>query len=61
MLWIGNAVISTKDEGPGARLALADETTGDEENEPKNDNGSLDALAKEFKGQRWDTDKAIWK
>jgi hypothetical protein len=40
---------------------LADETTGDEENEPKNDNGSLDALAKEFKGQRWDTDKAIWK
>jgi len=61
MLWVGNAVISTKDEGSGAKLALADETTGDEETEPKDDNGSLDALAKEFKGQRWDAEKAIWK
>ena len=27
----------------------------------KDDNGSVDALAREFKGQRWDTDKSAWK
>jgi hypothetical protein len=61
MLWVGNPGISTKDEGSGPKLALADEATGDEETEPKDDNGALEALAKEFKGQRWDSDKSIWK
>ena len=27
----------------------------------KDDNGSVEALAKEFKGQRWDADKSVWK
>jgi hypothetical protein len=61
MLWIGSPVISTADEGAGARLNLNEESSGDEEGDQKDDNGSVDALAKEFKGQRWDTDKSVWK
>ena len=61
MLWIGNPVISTTDEAAGPRLNLAEDSSGDEEGEPKDDNGSVDALAKEFKGQRWDVDKSAWK
>jgi hypothetical protein len=61
MLWIGNPVISTMDEAAGAKLNLAEESSGDEEGDQKNDNGSLDALANEFKGQRWDSDKSAWK
>jgi hypothetical protein len=61
MLWIGNPVISTTDEGAGPKLNLTEETSGDEEVDPKDDNGSVDALAKEFKGQRWDAGKSIWK
>ena len=61
MLWIGNPVISTADETAGAKLNLADESSGDEEGDQKDDNGSVDALAKEFKGQRWDADKSAWK
>jgi hypothetical protein len=62
MLWISSPVITTADEGTGAKLNLSEESTGDEEGgEPKDDNGSLEALAKEFKGQRWDADKSAWK
>jgi hypothetical protein len=61
MLWIANPVISTADEAAGARLNLADESSGDEEADQKDDNGSVDALAKQFKGQRWDPDKSVWK
>jgi len=61
MLWIGNPVISTTDESAGPRLNLADDSSGDEEGDQKGDNGSVDALAKEFKGQRWDVDKSVWK
>ena len=61
MLWIGNPVITTADESAGAKLALSDESSGEEEGDQKDDNGSVDALAKEFKGQRWDADKSLWK
>jgi hypothetical protein len=61
MLWIGNPVISTADEAVGAKLNLADEASGDEEGDQQDDNGSVDALAKQFRGQRWDTDKSAWK
>ena len=50
MLWIGNPAISTADETAGAKLNLAEETSGDEEGEQKADNRSIDALAKEFQG-----------
>jgi hypothetical protein len=61
MLWIGNPVISTADESAGAKLNLAEESGGDEEGDEKSDNGAIDALVKEFKGQRWDADKSVWK
>ncbi len=61
MLWIGNPVISTADEAAGPKLNLTEEASSDEEGELKDDNGSVDALAKEFKGQRWDVDKSAWK
>ena len=61
MLWIGSPVITTADESAGPRLSLSDESSGEEEGDQKDDNGSVDALAKEFKGQRWDADKSIWK
>jgi hypothetical protein len=61
VLWISTPSISTADEGTGAKLNVADESASDEEGDPKDDNGSVDALAKEFKGQRWDADKSAWK
>ena len=61
MLWISNPVVSTKDETAGPKLNLAEESSGDEEGDQKDDNDSVDALAKEFKGQRWDADKSAWK
>ncbi|MDR3485979.1 MAG: hypothetical protein P4M05_13845 [Bradyrhizobium sp.] len=62
MLWISNPVISTADESAGPKLNLADESSGgDEEADQKDDNGAVDALAKEFRGQHWDTDQAAWK
>ena len=61
MLWIGNPIISTADEASGPKLNLAEESGGEEEVEPKDDNGSVNALAKELKGQRWDANKSVWK
>jgi hypothetical protein len=61
MLWIGDPTISTADEGAGPRLNLAEDSSGEDEGTQKDDNGSVDALAREFKGQRWDADKSIWK
>jgi len=63
MLWISSPAITTADEGSGAKLNLSEESSSGEEEggEPKDDNGSVEALAKEFKGQRWDADKSVWK
>jgi hypothetical protein len=61
MLWVGSPAISTADESASAKLNLAEETGGDEESDTKDDNGSVEALAKEFRGQRWDADKSVWK
>ena len=61
MLWIGNPIISTADEGAGPKLNLADQASGDEEGDQQDDNGSVDALAKQFRAQRWDADKSAWK
>lgn len=61
MLWIGSPVITTADESAGAKLALSDDSSSEEEGDQKDDNGSVDALARELKGQRWDADKSVWK
>jgi hypothetical protein len=49
------------DEAAGPKLNLVNDSNGDEEGDQKDDNDSVDALAKEFKGQRWDEDKSVWK
>jgi hypothetical protein len=61
MLWISNPAITTADESAGAKLNLADVPSNDEEGDQKDDTVSVDALAKSFKGQRWDADKSAWK
>jgi hypothetical protein len=62
MLWVSSPVITTVDEGVGPKLNLSEESSGDEEGgEPKDDNGAVDALVKEFRGQHWDADKSAWK
>jgi len=62
MLWISSPVTTTTDESPGPKLNLSEGASGEEEGgEPEDDNGSVAALAMEFKGQRWDADKSVWK
>jgi hypothetical protein len=62
MLWVSSPVVTTADEGSGPKLNLSEDSVGDEEGgEPPDDNGSVEALAKEFKAQRWDADKSAWK
>ena len=62
MLWVSSPVITTADESAGPKLNLSEESSSDEEGgEPRDDNGSLEALAREFRGQRWDSDKSAWK
>ena len=61
ILWVSSPVTSTSDDSTGAKLNLSEDTGSDEEGgEPMDDNGSIDALLKEFKGQRWDADKSVW-
>jgi hypothetical protein len=62
MLWISSPGTTTTDESAGPKLNLSEGSSGDEEGgEPEDDNGSVEALAREFKGQRWDADKSVWK
>jgi len=62
ILWISSPVTTTTDESAGPKLNLSEGSSGDEEGgEPEDDNGSVEALAREFKGQRWDADKSVWK
>ncbi|MBJ7406644.1 MAG: hypothetical protein JHD07_26405 [Bradyrhizobium sp.] len=61
MLWIGSPATTTADEGSGARLNLSEDASLDEEGDLPDDNGSIEALAKELKGQHWDADKSVWK
>jgi hypothetical protein len=61
ILWAGSPVITTADESSGPALVLANDASGDEEGAQKDDNGLVEALAREFKGQRWDADKSVWK
>ncbi|MDN4983506.1 hypothetical protein KUL72_33695 [Bradyrhizobium arachidis] len=61
MVWIGSPSTTTADESSGAKLTVSDDATADEEGDQPDDNGSIEALAKELKGQRWDADKSVWK
>src|SRR5579863_10760719 len=59
MLWIGNPVVSTADETTGPALNLVNDASADEEGNQKTDNGVVDALAREFKAQRWDSENSV--
>jgi hypothetical protein len=61
LLWISNPLISTADEGSGSRLSLSDAGGSEEEIYRKDESGALDAVAREFRGQRWNPDKATWR
>jgi hypothetical protein len=63
MLWVSTPTVSTSDDSAGAKLNLSDDSSGSDEegSEPKDDNGAIDALIKEFRGQRWDADKSVWR
>lgn len=60
ILWISNPVITTADESAGPKLNLSEAASGDEEGEQQDDSGSVEALAKEFKAQRWDPEASSW-
>jgi hypothetical protein len=61
LVWIGTPVTTTLDESAGAKLNLSDQSSGDEEAEDRDQTGSIEALARELKGQRWEADKSAWK
>lgn len=61
MLWISAPSITTIDEAAGERLKLIDNSPDDEESDQGDDYGIVDALAKDFKGQRWDIENSAWK
>lgn len=62
MLWVGVPSTTTADETEGARLDLTDDlSAGESESIETDDGGAMDALAKQFKAQRWDADTSAWK
>lgn len=61
MLWISAPSITTIDETAGEKLKLIDNSPDDEESNQGDDYGIVDALAKDFKGQRWDIENSAWK
>ncbi|MCD0420118.1 hypothetical protein LOC51_23120 [Rubrivivax sp. JA1024] len=60
MLWLSSPSDTTVDENTPPRLNLNDDATGEEESEPRSDGGAVPALAKELKGQRWDSESSTW-
>ncbi|ABD06543.1 conserved hypothetical protein [Rhodopseudomonas palustris HaA2] len=60
MLWLGNPSDTTSDDSAGPKLNINDDATGEEGAEPRSDGGAVAALAKELKGQRWDSESATW-
>lgn len=61
MLWVGSPSTTTEDESAGPKLDLIDLSADDEESGEADETGSVDALTKQFKAQRWDADKSVWK
>jgi len=62
VLWVSNPSVTTTDDNSGPKLSLADPSSGDDdENATDDDGGMVDALAKELKAQRWDSDNSGWR
>ena len=63
VLWVSNPSVTTTDDNSGGpKLNLADPSSGDDdENATDDDGGMVEALAKELKAQRWDSDNSAWR
>ncbi len=62
VLWVSNPSVTTTDDTSGPKLNLADPSNGDDdENATDDDGGMVEALAKELKAQRWDSDNSAWR
>lgn len=57
---IGQTESEIQDDGPGPRLTIASNQSGDETPEPAGSDNLQNALAREMKGQSWDSEKEAW-
>lgn len=57
---IGQSESEIQDDGTGPRLTIASNQSGEESPEPTGSDNLQAALAKELKGQTWDSDKESW-
>ena len=57
---IGQSESEIQDDGTGARLTIAANSGNDETPEPVGSDNLQATLAKELKGQTWDSDKETW-
>jgi hypothetical protein len=57
---IGQTESEIQDDGAPPRLTIASNQSGDESPEPVGSDNLQAALAKEMKGQIWDSDKETW-
>ena len=58
---VGGAASSYKSGDLFVEGSLHETSDPHDPRDPKQDNGAVDALAKEFRAQRWDADKSAWK
>lgn len=62
VIWLGVPATTTRDETAGPHLNFADSSTGDEtESTYTDDDGLVQGIAADLKGQRWDAEQAAWK
>lgn len=61
MLWVSAPSITTADESSPPKLNLVETNSDDDEGDQNDEYGIVDALAKEFKAQRWDLESTVWK
>lgn len=61
MLWVSAPSITTTDQSSPPKLNLIDSNADDDEGDQNDEYGIVDALAKEFKAQRWDIENTVWK
>lgn len=61
MLWVSSLSTTTIDDSPPPKLNLIDSGADNDEGDHNDDTGIVNALAKQFKAQRWDLENGVWK
>ena len=63
IVWVGEPTSETVDESSGPRLSLFGSASGsnDDDGTPIDNGETVEALAKELKGQTWDAEGSVWK